>query len=173
MASIYCGLLEEVPMRSRKALLVSFTLLLAVAAITAACGGGNHQPSINNTATVSTTMSDPPTCAAPSGPYGHVYVTISDVQIHTSSTANANDAGWVDLTPSLKSAPKQVDLLALGGTGCILAQLGSNTNIPAGTYQQIRVYLSPNNTSVANNQCGNAGANCVVVNNTTTAMNLS
>ena len=160
-------------MRSRIYLLVSITLLALIAAVTVACGGGSHQVSLSNTATVSTTLSDPPTCAAPSGAYSHVYVTISDVQIHTSSTANANDPGWVDLTPSLKSSPKQVDLLALGGTGCVLAQLGSNTNIPEGTYQQIRVYLAPNNTSVASNACGNAGANCVVMGSTPTALNLS
>ncbi len=159
-------------MRSRLVLLVSLILLLTIAAITVACGGNNKQLS-TSTASVTTSISDPPTCASPSGPYTHVYVTISDVQIHASATANANDAGWVDLTPSLKSAPKQVDLLALGGTGCVLAQLGSPTNIAAGTYQQIRVYLSPNNTSVASNACGNAGANCVVINGTTSALNLS
>ena len=160
-------------MRSRWYLVFSIMFLAAIAAVTVACGGSGHQVSIVSSAKVSTTLSDPPTCAAPSGPYAHVYVTISDVQIHTSSTANANDAGWVDLTPSLKSAPKQVDLLALGGTGCVLAQLGSNTNIPAGSYQQIRVYLAANNTAVASNACGNAGANCVVVGSTPTALNLS
>lgn len=160
-------------MRSRWMLGFILMILFAAAAITIACGGSGHQLSTNGTARVSTSLSDPPTCAAPSGPYSHVYVTISDVQIHTSSSANANDPGWVDLTPNLKSAPKQVDLFALGGTGCVLAQLGSNTNIPAGTYQQIRVYLAPNNTNVASNACGNAGANCVVLNGTTSMLNLS
>jgi hypothetical protein len=165
--------LEEVPMRSRLILFVSLILLVTIAAITVACGGNTDKQLSSSMATVTTSISDPPTCASPSGPYTHVYVTISDVQIHASSNASPNDSGWVDLTPNLKSAPKQVDLFALGGTGCVLAQLGSPTNIPAGTYQQIRVYLSPNNTSVPSNACGNAGANCVVVNGTTSTLNLS
>jgi len=161
-------------MRSRWILFTLFLMaLVAVAAFTVACGSSGTSQTKMSTAAVSTTMSDPPTCAAPTGQYTHVYVTISDVQIHTSATAGATDAGWVDLTPGLKTAPKQVDLLALGGTGCVLADLGSKTNIPAGTYQQIRLYLAPNSASVAGNACGSNGANCVVVNGTTTTLSLS
>ncbi len=159
-------------MRSRMFLAVFLAVLaVGVIAFTVACGGGSTKQS--SSAMVSTTLSDPPTCAAPSGSYQHVWVTISDVEIHTSASASATDAGWVDLTPGLKTAPKQVDLLSLGGTGCVLAQLGSETNIPAGTYQQIRVFLAPNSTNIANNACGNAGANCVVVNGSTTQLSLS
>jgi hypothetical protein len=160
-------------MRSRFILIVILISLIAAVAITVACGGNSSKSiSTSSTALVSTTISDPPTCAAPTGPYSHVYVTISDVMIHTSSTASASDAGWVDLTPNLKTSPKQVDLLSLGGTGCILAQLGSNTNIPAGTYQQIRVILASNTATVASNQCGST-ANCVVINGQTSALGVS
>jgi len=123
-------------------------------------------------AAVNTTMTDPPTCASPGGPYSHVYVSVADVEIHQSATAQASDSGWVDLTPSLKSAPKQVDLLALGGNGCVLAQLGSNTQIQPGTYQQIRLLLAPDTASVASNQCGSTN-NCVVYNGKTYPLNLS
>jgi hypothetical protein len=119
-------------------------------------------------------LGDPPTCSSSTGGiYSHVYVTISDVKIHQSSSAGPNDSGWVDLTPTLASAPQQVDLLALGGNNCFLATLGSTTEIPAGTYQQIRIILAPNSATVANNQCGNS-ANCVVANGgQPVAMNLS
>jgi Domain of unknown function (DUF4382) len=150
-------------------------LAIVATTISLACwlaGCGSSGSSSAQMATVSVSLSDPPTCAAPSGPYTHVYVSVSDVQIHQSASAQATDSGWVDLTPSLKSAPIQVDLLALGGNGCILAQLGSNTQIQAGTYQQIRFYLAPDSVSVSGNQCGGTN-NCVVYNGQTTALDLS
>jgi len=112
-------------------------------------------------ATVNVSVSDPPTCAAPKGPYAHVYVTITDVLIHQSSGANANDSGWVDLTPNLKNAPAQVDMLGLADSQCFLAMLGS-AGIPAGTYQQIRIILAPNDASISGNKCGPT-ANCVML----------
>ena len=160
-------------MRSRTLLVVAMLTLVVAATLMVACGGdGGRQSGSAEPAFVNVSLSDPPTCASPAGPYSHVYVTIADVQIHQSSTANANDAGWVSLTPALKSAPKQVDLLGLGGSGCLLAQLGSNTQIQAGTYQQIRVYLAADSVNVPGNQCAQ-GNNCVVYNGQTYKLNLS
>lgn len=143
-------------------LLITFCTAVLVAAIFAAgCGGSNSaQP-----ASISLTVSDPPTCSAPNGPYSHVFVTITDVKIHTSASAGSNDSGFVDLTPNLKNSPQQVDLLAQASTECFLATLGSKVEIPAGSYQQIRVFLAPDGTTVSNNQCSAAGnvANCVVL----------
>src|SRR5207245_4130492 len=75
-----------------------------------------------------------------------------------------NDSGFMYLPPNLHNSPVQVDLLGAVSAGCFLAQLGSGTVIPAGTYQQIRIILLDNNanTTVANNQC-NGGFNCVVL----------
>src|SRR5215472_18449512 len=142
-------------------LMASCMALLVAAIIAAGCGGSNSsQPGLLNLS-----VSDPPTCSAPSGPYSHVFVTVTDVKIHTSASAGANDSGFIDLTPNLKNNPQQVDLLAQASTECFLATLGSKVTIPAGTYQQIRVFLAPDGTSVANNQCASAGnvANCVVL----------
>src|SRR5260370_42618248 len=111
-------------------------------------------------------ISGPATCSAPSGPYRHVFVTVTDVQIHTSSDAGANDSGFTDLTPNLKNNPQQVDLLAQASTECFLATLGSTIQIPSGTFQQIRVFLAADGTSIANNQCASEPrnvANCVVL----------
>ncbi len=157
-------------MRSKSYAAIATLVIIALACWLASCGSSGSQSS--QMAKVNVSLSDPPTCAVPSGPYGHVYVSISDVQIHQSATAQATDSGWVDLTPSLKSAPMQVDLLALGGNGCILAQLGSNTQIQAGTYEQIRLYLAPDSVSISGNQCGSTN-NCVVYNGQTTALDLS
>jgi hypothetical protein len=119
-------------------------------------------------ATVS--ISDPATCSASSGgPYSNVWVTITDVQANTSASAGSSDSGWVDLTPSLKSNPKQIDLLATSTTSnqCFLATLGDAQELQAGNYQQIRLMLAPNNTSVSGNACASVNsANCIVLDDT-------
>src|SRR5205085_11923038 len=101
----------------------------------------------NAMATVNTRVSDPTTCAAPAGPFSHVYITIADVLVSTSSTAAATDSGWIDLTPNLKSAPVQVDLLGIANNRCFLASLGDNLQLQPGSYQQIHVMLQDNSAS--------------------------
>ncbi len=134
--------------------------VLVIAFLPAGCGGSNSTTTAG-TASVSVHVSDPPTCAAPQGPFSHVYVTITDVLIHQSATAGPNDAGWVDLTPGLKNAPMQIDLFAQATNQCFLATLGS-IGIQPGTYQQMRVILLANNSTVEGNKCGSA-ANCVML----------
>ncbi|MBS1800356.1 MAG: DUF4382 domain-containing protein [Acidobacteria bacterium] len=116
-------------------------------------------------ANVTVRISDPATCMAPSGPFSHVYVTITDVKAHVSASAGDNDAGWVDLTPALAKAPQQVDLLGLANNQCFLATLGDAQQLQAGNYQQIRVILADNSTGsqLMNNAC-QGSANCVVTN---------
>jgi hypothetical protein len=133
--------------------------IVAVAAIFLLdCGGGNS--SSMKSAVVKTTISDPATCAAPQGPFSHIYVTVTDVRIHQSANASPTDSGWVDLTPQLAGTPVQVDLLA-GSNQCFLKTLGS-TEIQPGTYQQIRIILASSSTAVSGNQCGSS-ANCVML----------
>lgn len=154
----------------------SFILLigaLLAMAFAATCGGGGD--SAPSTGTVNTTISDPPTCKSPSGSFDKVWVTIMRVRAHTSNNAASNDSGWVDLI-DLRSAPKQIDLLNLDSTTCVLTQLGSTSGIPAGQYQQIRLYLLSNSAGpgmVTPNNCGSSGYNCVVSGSTTEALNLS
>jgi hypothetical protein len=147
--------------RTVSVLILISALILTGVFIACSTGGSNStaMPMVN------VSLSDPPTCAGPTGAFSHIYVTIQDVQIHQSSSAGPNDPGWVDLTSNLKSSPQQVDLLGIANNQCFLAMLGSQTELQAGTYQQIRVILS--NTVGANkssgNPCtGNAG-NCVVL----------
>lgn len=111
-------------------------------------------------ATVS--ISDPATCAGPDGPFAHVYITITDVQANVSSTAGDNDAGWKDLTPSLSSQPKQIDLLGQANNQCFLATLGDAQQLQAGNYQQIRLILADNSVNISNNLC-TGSTNCVVL----------
>src|SRR5215469_8417864 len=128
--------------------------IIAMAIFLISCSGGSKPGTVN------TSISDPPTCAAPQGPYRHIYVTVDDVLIHQSASAAANDAGWIHLAPGLKDNPLQVDLLGVANQ-CFLAMLGS-TEIAPGTYEQIRVVLAPNTANVNNNKCGNV-ANCLML----------
>jgi Domain of unknown function (DUF4382) len=149
---------------SRSFLVGLCVTIFAVVLMLVACGGGSNTTS--QTAFVNVSTSDPPTCSAPSGPYSHVFVTVTDVKIHISASAGSNDSGWVDLTPNLKNSPQQVDLLSQASTECFLAMLGSKTEIQAGSYQQIRIFLAADNTSISGNQCSSAPgspANCVVL----------
>jgi hypothetical protein len=151
----------------KRSALLLLTVVIATATILfIACGGGTggtrSTTSPSTTASFTTTMSDPTTCSAPQGPFSHVYVTITDVKISTNSNAADNDSSFVDLTPNLKNAPQQVDLLGLANNQCFLATLGANQPLTPGTYQQIRVILADNAvaTKPAGNKCGN-DANCV------------
>ena len=136
-----------------------FVLLLAGIVILIACGGGSNNSS--QTGFVNTVISDPAPCTAPTGPFSAVWITVTDVQIHNSSTGK-----WVDLTPGL--APTQVNLLNQPSTECFLAQLGSKTELQAGSYEQIRINLADTNDHSVKlqtaNACGtqpNAPLNCV------------
>jgi hypothetical protein len=138
--------------------LYTVTVVLALISATlfsTGCGGGSSQ-----TAMVTTSLSDPSTCSSPQGPYRHIYVTVTDVQISQSANSGNSNSGWVDLTPKLKDNPVQVDLLGVANQ-CFLSTLGS-TGIPAGNYQQVRVILAKDGIAIANNKCG-AAANCVML----------
>jgi hypothetical protein len=135
-----------------------FGCLLAVTLVMVACSSTSGNLSGSGMGKVSVSISDPATCQAPSGPFSHVYVTITDVQANVSSSSNS---GWVDLTPKL--SPTQVDLLGIANNQCFLATLGDPLELQAGSYQQIRIMLASNTAAGASgNKCGSAN-NCVVL----------
>jgi hypothetical protein len=149
--------------KTRLAVLALVGLLLAVIFVVACSGGGSSQtPTPTAMASASVMLSDPATCSGPTGPFAHVYITITDVQANVHSTAGDSDSGWTDLTPGLSSQPKQVDLLGQANNQCFLATLGDTQQLQAGKYQQIRLILADNSATVANNACGSS-TNCVVL----------
>jgi len=153
-----------------------FTIMLFLAVVTAlgvwvSCGGGSSNTTgtmPSGTGMVATSINDPPTCAAPNGPYSNVWVTVTKVTAHINGDASPSDSGWQTLV-DLTNAPKQIDLLSLASTTCVLTQLGSTSGLPPGNYQQIRLYLLDNSpasgTAVPSpNNCGGSSGpfNCVV-----------
>jgi hypothetical protein len=146
--------------------------LVAVALTLVTCGKTMITGQVNNgMATVNVSISDPPSCSPPAGSFKSVFITIRSVQAHISATADDNSPGWVELVPELNSQPVQVDLLNLPANGaCLLKTLGSNSSLPAGDYQQIRLLLASNSSSNAafpSNACATLGNvfNCVVDSN--------
>jgi hypothetical protein len=136
-----------------------FLALPLIAGMWIACGGNSSPAKTTSSAmaSVTTVLSDPTTCGPPNGIFAHVFVTVTDVKIHQSATAGANDAGWVDLTPGI--TPQTIDLLGNPNNQCFLAQLSNGSvALQAGSYQQIRIMLAG---SGSNSSCGNAGPNCV------------
>jgi len=122
-------------------------LLVAVvgAVILSSCGGSSEEPTTTTTpvtSTVTTSITDPPICEPPAGQFSHIWVTVTQVRAHMSSSAEGNGAGWVTLVNL--NPPRQIDLLDIGGTTCLLSVLGSTTALPAGNYQQIRIHLLAN-----------------------------
>jgi len=145
--------------------LAFFTVALMLSLLLS-CGSNNSStpPLVSSvTGAITTNLSDPPICVPPNGTYTNVWVTITKVTASTSGTAGATDSGWQTLA-DLTNSPQQVDLLSLGNAATML---GSVSGLPAGNYQQVRVYLLSNSPGTgvatpATNHCGTNAFNCVV-----------
>jgi len=107
-------------------------LALAGGLTLAACGGGSS----SDTGTMRVSLTDAPACG-----YDTVFVTVDKVRVHRSATAEPGDSGWSDITVS---PARRIDLLSL--TNGVLEQLGQ-TQLPAGTYTQMRLVLAENGAS--------------------------
>ena len=152
-------------MRLRLNILILLACSLASLAALSGCSskpGSDKGFGNGGNGNLAVTVSDPATCGGTNGTFSHVYLAISDVQVSTSATAPAGDPSFVDLTPSLKSAPVQVDLLG-APQQCFLATLASGLTLTSASYAQVRVVLAADASgpNIPGNHCGLA-SNCVV-----------
>jgi hypothetical protein len=146
---------------------VFIVAMLAVAGLITGCSGSSSPP-VNAMGTVVVSISDPPSCKNPNGNFDHVYISVRSVQAHIDPNATDSSSGWQELAPQLVTAPMQIDLFSSPQTNCILAQLGTTTSLPAGSYQQIRLLLVSNTPAASDatpsaNNCAGFGYNCVVL----------
>jgi hypothetical protein len=141
--------------------------VLGLSAVLLSCGVTGYGMSSGGTGSINVSLTDPPSCAFPNGNFTHVYITVRSVQAHMSATADDNSPGWQELAPQLVNQPMQIDLFAAGSNTCLLTTLGSNTALPAGNYQQIRLLLVANSggngPTPGTNNCNGQGFNCVVL----------
>ena len=93
-------------------------LMAFLASVLAACGGGGDSTSTTSAkGTLSVKLTD-----APASAYEQVVVTINEVRVHRSDTAEEGDGGWESLDVGEGVLPLQVDLLDLRNG--VLASLG-------------------------------------------------
>jgi hypothetical protein len=114
-------------------------------------------------ATLNMTASDAATCSGPQGPFSHIYVTITDIQVNATYSSSAGDNGpaWIDLTP--QPAASAAGRSAWTGQQSVgSCRLRSTTELPPGSYQKIRIFLAGKSTLVLGNQCG-GNTNCVML----------
>lgn len=109
------------------------TAMVAAATLLAACGGGGSSGTASGTGTLRVALTDAPSCG-----FDEVNVTVQKVRVHQSSTAADSDGGWSEV---VLNPAKRVNLLDL--TNGVLAELGQ-TELPAGTYTQLRLQLAAN-----------------------------
>lgn len=136
------------------------SLVLSLATMGFVGCGGSSNPTTATNGTVNASMTDPLTCGSE---FPDIYVTVTKVKANVNANAGPNSSGWqtiVDLTKD----PMQIDLAKLNPTNtCLLKKLGSSSSLPAGKYQQIRLYLLSNSTATnSSDACGSHGWNCVV-----------
>jgi hypothetical protein len=119
---------------------LSLLSLAATAAFVTACGGGgggasgSSNPPPVQLGTVAVSLTDAPACG-----FDAVYVTVSKVRIHQSSSAGENDSGWTDIT---LSPARKINLLNLNNG--VLDALGQASLSP-GSYNQLRLVLEGTN----------------------------
>jgi hypothetical protein len=118
--------------------------LLALATLLAACGGGSDPASGSRGVTggqsssglgqLAISITDSQGCN-----YRSVWVTVEQVRVHQSSTADDGDGGWreLNLTPA-----RRIDLLTLRNG--VFVDLGKVEELPTGKYARVRLVLAEN-----------------------------
>jgi hypothetical protein len=96
----------------------------------------------------------------------HIFVTFRGIEANPSATAGEDSADWQELAPNLAMQPVQLDLLTRRDDSCEPSTFGE-VAVPADTYYQIRLRLSPsqpgaNEPVPQENGCGDVGFNCIV-----------
>ncbi|MGZ5183822.1 MAG: DUF4382 domain-containing protein [Caldimonas sp.] len=124
----------------------------ALAAGLVGCGGGGGG-GIGGTGaapgTLRLAITDAPACG-----YDAVHVTIDRIRVNQNGNAGDADSGWSEI---VLSPARRVELLSLSNG--VLEELGQ-TALPAGTYTQLRLVLTPNDAGhpLANSVTPTGGA---------------
>jgi hypothetical protein len=110
-----------------------FAGLLAAARAMMNCGNNTVTAPPNGMGTVNVSISDPPSCAAPSGDFDSVFITIRSVQAHISATADDNSSGWQELAPQLATQSNRALSIPLFPGSTSEIAVTSSATCPAGS----------------------------------------
>jgi hypothetical protein len=116
-------------MKLQRALAVLSVLLVLVSF--QACGKSSSSGGTGPTGSMALSVTDAP------GDFDHVWITVTDVWIHTNGAAGPNDAGWRKYP---LSSSKTLDLLTLANGNA--QSIWNDIILPVGDYQQIRLVLA-------------------------------
>ena len=145
---------------SKRTTISASVLLIAAAFFPLSCSGGSPM-SLQRTITSTLRSAIPPLARDLRGP---LVTSLSPSQTFKSMPAPPQEttvrAG--SISPQLPADPKQADSSGQANNQCFLAMLGSAIEIQPGSYQQIRIMLASDATTVKTNLCGST-ANCVTL----------
>jgi len=144
---------------------IQLIVLLTVGFTLQACGGSSNSASSTSAGasngTLSVSLVDAP------GDYDHVWITVKDVWFHTDANASTTDSGWFKFP---LNAPTIIDLTSLSN-GNVSQNLWDGIKLPAGIYQQIRLFLV--STDTANPPAGHSHFNEVSFGGNTFSLRIS
>ena len=112
-------------------------LVLLMLGFLTACNSSGDNNGAAAPGSLSVSLTDAPACG-----YDAVYVTVSKVRVHQSSSADDHAAGWSDIT---LDPPRKINLLDFNDpTQPVHVEPLGITAIEAGHYTQLRLVLVPN-----------------------------
>jgi hypothetical protein len=100
---------------------------------------------------------------APVGQVQHMLVALRGIQIH--SEGEADDAGWVDIAPTLATSARTLDLVGDPIPDFVVA----SAIVPAGSYDLLRLRFAPDIEASESedgpglDHCGSGIANCLIM----------
>jgi hypothetical protein len=104
-----------------------------------------------------------------SGRIRHIFVSIRDIGIHPSPTADDDSPDWQELLPpGLVKQPLQIDLVRGTTDRSVREPLREIATIPAGIYRQLRLRVAPNQPATderlpEESPCGRGSSSCIVM----------
>ena len=112
-----------------------------------------------------------PTCSScsDSGRIRHIFVSIRDIGIHPSPTADDDSPDWQELLPPrLARQPLQLDLVRGTTDRSARGLVREMVTIPAGIYRRLRLRVVPNQPATdeqlpEENPCGRGSSSCIVM----------
>jgi len=105
---------------------------------------------------------------SPSNQLQNVVITLRGIQVHPRTDRGEAPADWQELVPVLNTHARQFELGRTGANSFAPTPLGESAEIPAGSYDLIRLLLATNpgrdeDRVAAENKCGSVGPNCAVM----------